>query len=69
MTTLHGRYVRVVIHRESDTVELCISPVYDPGCEDSVILIARAENLKEKAEELVNEIVSLTRKALDELKS
>jgi hypothetical protein len=69
MVILYGKYVRVVVYREGDNIELCISPVYDPGCEDSVILIARAEDLKEKAEELVNEIVSLIRKALDELKS
>jgi hypothetical protein len=67
MVTIHGKYVRVEVHREGDIVELCISRMYDIACEDSIVLIARAEDLKEKAEELVNEIVSLIRRALDKL--
>ena len=59
--------MRVVIHRESDTVELCISPIWDPGCDDSVVLIARPEELREKAKELISEIATLVRRALDKL--
>jgi len=69
MVTVYGKYVRVVIYRDGDKVELCISPIWDPSCEDSIVLIGRAKDFKEKAEELINEIVSLTRKALNEFKS
>jgi hypothetical protein len=69
VVTLRGKHVRVEVYRVGDEVELCISPVYDVGCEDSVVLIARPEELREKAEELVSEIATLVRRALGELAS
>ena len=62
---MYGKYVRVVIYRDGDKVELCISPIWDPSCEDSIVLIGRAKDFKEKAEELINEIASLVYMALE----
>jgi hypothetical protein len=67
MATLRGRYVRVEVYHVGDEVELCISPMWDPGCEDSVVLIARPDELRERAEELIGEIATLVRRALDKL--
>jgi hypothetical protein len=67
MAVLRGKYVRVEVYREGNLVELCISPVHDASCEDSVRLYMLVDGAREKVEELVSEIASLMRRALNEL--